>query len=204
MQQVVILPEQAFPAKLMLNPELTMDDDAYFDFCAANPNVRFERNEQGEIIIVPPAGFESDRRNAQLVRQLGDWAEMDGRGVSFSSSTEFILPTGAALSPDAGWISNVRLSSFSMEEQRRFLPVAPEFVAEVMSPSDRLPSAQEKMQAWIRGGVQLAWLIDGDRKTVYIYRAGGELETRSSISSLIADGPIAGFELDLTKLWSRR
>src|SRR5438874_13315321 len=101
----VILPEEALPAKLTLNPELQMTDDEYFEFCQANPDVRFERMATGEIIIVPPAGFESDDRNVDVITQLKVWAKNDRRGKAFGCSTEFFLPSGAAYSPDAGWVS---------------------------------------------------------------------------------------------------
>jgi len=168
----VVLPEQALPARLALNPDLCMSDDDYYDFCMANPEVRFERTAQGEIIIVPPAGAESDHQSVDAGAQLHAWAKRDGRGKVFGMSVEFILPTGAAFSPDAAWVSNTRLSKLSKEQLRKFPRMTPEFVIEVMSPSDRLKSAMEKMQEWLRGGVDLAWLIDADEKTVYIYRAG--------------------------------
>jgi Uma2 family endonuclease len=199
----VVLPEQALPAKLTLNPELRMTDDEYFDFCMSNPNVRFERTAQGEIVIVPPAGYESDHYSLEVGRQLGNWAIRDGRGTASGTSAEFILPTGAALSPDAAWVSNSRLSKLSKADLRKFPRLVPEFVVEVMSPSDRLRPAMEKMQEWMRGGVELAWLIHGDKKTVYIYRAGrNEPETCSGITNLAAEGPVAGFVLDLTAIWA--
>lgn len=101
MRVKVTFPEEALPARLTLNPELRMDDDEYYAFCVANPDVRFERTSEGEIVIVPPAGYESDDRNAEVMTQLRIWAKRHGRGRASGSSTEFILPTGAALSPDA-------------------------------------------------------------------------------------------------------
>jgi Uma2 family endonuclease len=199
----VVLPEQALPAKLILNPELRMSDDEYFDFCMANPDVRFERTAQGEIIIVPPAGGESDYQNADVIIQLGAWAKRDRRGRTFGATTEFILPTGAALSPDAAWVSTSRLSPLSKSQLRKFLRLIPEFVVEVMSPSDRLKPAMDKMQEWMRGGVELGWLIDGDTRSVYMYRAGkDEAEKRTGITTLSGEGPVAGFELDLTDIWA--
>ncbi len=199
----VVLPEQALPAKLILNPELRMSDDEYFDFCMANPDVRFERTAQGEIIIVPPAGGESDYQNADVIMQLGVWARRDRRGKAFGATTEFLLPTGAALSPDAAWVSNGQLSGLSKQQRRKFLPVSPEFVVEVMSPSDRLKPAIEKMHEWMRGGVELTWLIDGDAQSVHIFRAGqDEAEKRTGIATLSGEGPVAGFELDLTDIWA--
>jgi Uma2 family endonuclease len=180
-----------------------MNDDDYYDFCMANANVRFERTAQGEIIIVPPAGGESDYRNVEVSSQLAVWAKRDGRGKAFGPSVEFMLPTGAAYSPDAAWVSNERLARLTKEQKRKFPRLCPEFVAEVMSPSDRLKAAQEKMCDWMTSGVQLSWLIDGDNETVYIYRAGkSDAETRTAIPKLAGEGPVAGFELDLSEIWA--
>jgi Uma2 family endonuclease len=200
----VVLPDQGLPARLILDPRLRItDDDEYWEFCAANPDVRFERTAHGEIIIVPPVGGEGDYRNTDVSIQLGVWAKADGRGKSFGPSVEFILPSGAARSPDAAWVSNRRLGKLTKEQRRKFPPLCPEFVVEVMSPSDRLKDAKAKMAEWIANGVQLGWLIDGDRKTVYIYRSGrSEPEKRTGISRLAAEGPVAGFELDLEDIWA--
>ncbi len=199
----VVLPEQALPAKLILNPELRMNDDEYYDFCMANANVRFERTAQGEIIIVPPAGGESDYRNVELSSQLAVWAKRDGRGKAFGPSVEFILPSGAAYSPDAAWVSNESLARLTKQQKRKFPRLCPEFVAEVMSPSDRLKTAKEKMEDWMANGVQLSWLIDGDNQIVYVYRVGqSDAEKRAGIQKLPGEGPVAGFELDLTDIWA--
>jgi Uma2 family endonuclease len=203
MDMQVVLPEQALPAKLTLNPELCMSDDDYFEFCMANPNVSFERTAQGEIVIVPPAGIESSYRSGDVASQLHAWAKRDGRGKAFDASAEFILPTGAALSPDAAWVSSSRISGLSKQQRRKFPPVCPEFVVEVMSPSDRLKSAMKKMQDWMGGGVELGWLIDGDAQSVYIYSAGKNApEKRTGIATLLGEGPVAGFALDLTDIWA--
>ena len=180
-----------------------MDDDAYFEFCMANPKVRFERTAQGEIVIVPPAGWESDHQNAAAVAQLHTWAKQDGRGRVSGPTAEFILPTGAALSPDAAWVSNQRTAHLSKEQRRKFPPVCPELVIEVMSPSDRVKPAQEKMREWMRAGVDLAWLIHPDKKTVYVFRPGqAEPEKHTGISALEGEGPVQGFRLDLTGIWA--
>lgn len=199
----VVLPEQALPAKLTLNPELRMSDDEYYDFCMANADVRFERTAQGEILIVPPAGFESDNRNVEVSTQLTVWAKRDGRGKTSGPSAEFILPSGAAYSPDAAWTLNERLAQLTKEQKRKFPRLCPDFVVEVMSPSDRLTIAQAKMEDWMANGVQLGWLIDGDNQIIYVYRAAQSgPEARTGISSLAGEGPVAGFELALTEIWA--
>jgi Uma2 family endonuclease len=98
---------------------------------------------------------------------------------------------------------NGRLAELSREQRRKFPPVCPEFVIEVMSPSDRLRAAQEKMEEWIRVGVELAWPIQPDEKTVYVYRAGlSDAEARVGILRIAGEAPVAGFELDLTSIWA--
>ena len=58
------------------------------------------------------------------------------------------------------------------------------------------------MAEWMANGAQLGWLIDADRETVYIYRAGrGEPEKKTGLERLSGEGPIAGFVLDLTDIW---
>jgi Uma2 family endonuclease len=199
----VDFPDKAFPLRLSPHPARPITDAEYYTFCMANPDLRIERTAQGELLIVPPSGGESDYQCVEVILQLGWWAKRAGRGKTFGSNAEFMLPTGAALSPDAAWVSNHRLAEFSRSQLRKFPPLCPEFVIEVMSPSDRLRAVREKMHEWMRAGVELAWLIYPDKKTIYIYRAGqSEPETRIDILTIAGEGPVEGFELDLTAIWA--
>jgi Uma2 family endonuclease len=150
---------------------------------------------------MPPAGGESDYRGVELVAELRGWAKTDGRGTAFGPSAQFFLPDGSGLSPDAAWVSNESLRSISLEQRQKFMPLAPEFIVEVLSPSDRLKAAQKKMEQWIANGVQLAWLIDGDRETVHIYRPHQPIDTRRGILKLAGEGPVKGFVLQLRSIW---
>jgi Uma2 family endonuclease len=197
----IALPDLDAPATLVLDPENRLSDDEYFDFCMANPDLQVERTAQGEIVIVPPAGGESDHRSADVTSQLKVWSKRDGRGHSFGCSAEFILPDGSALSPDAAWVSSERLAPLTKEQRRRFPPVVPEFVVEVMSPSDRLKAAQLKMRQWMDNGVELGWLIDGDDRCVYVYSKGCEMRQVRDASRIAGEGQVEGFVLDLTDIW---
>jgi Uma2 family endonuclease len=189
------------PARILLERENGASLDAYLAFCRANPDLRVERTAEGEIVLMAPAGAESSHRSAKVVRQLDEWAEQNGTGQTFDSSIEFILPDGSALCPDAAWVSNEALSRLTPKQRTEFPRLAPEFIIEVMSPSDRLKPAKAKMEQWIANGVQLAWLIDGDAKTVYIYREGHAPKTRKGILELAGEGPIDGFVLNLKSIW---
>jgi len=133
--------------------------------------------------------------------RLGRWAEKDGRGEAFDSSAQFMLPDGSALSPDAAWVSNESLHRLSREQRKQFLRLCPEFVVEVISPSDRLKDAKAKMEQWIANGVQLAWLIDGDAETVYVYRKNHAMKVHRGIAELAGQAPVEGFVLKLGAIW---
>ena len=197
---VVALPEHE-TVRLLFDSDQGLSMKDYLAFCHANPGVRSERTAEGEVIIVPPAGYESSYRSLKVSAQLDRWAEQDGRGEACDSSAEFILPDGSALSPDAAWVSNEALGRLTRQQRKEFLPLCPEFVVEVMSPSDRLKSAKATMELWIANGAQLAWLIDADHESVYVYRKGHPQRTRRGILELAGEAPVAGFVLKLQRIW---
>jgi Uma2 family endonuclease len=182
--------------------ERRMTDDEYFQFCANNSELRVERTPEGDIVIMPPAGFESGHRNHELNRQLGNWALNDGRGLACDSNTEYLLPSGAAYAPDASWVLQSRIDNLTRSEKRKFPRLCPDFVVELMSPSDRLSKQKAKMCEWIENGAQLGWLLDPDHRTAYIYRPGREPEQLVNPERLAGEGPVAGFVLVLAGVWA--
>ena len=197
----VLLPDNQTCATYAIRGEPPLDDDQYFEFCMSNPDLRIEREANGEIIIMPPTGGETSYRNSDLTSQLTAWSKRDGRGRAFDSNAEFFLPDGAALSPDASWILKDRLAKLTNDQKRRFIPLCPDFVVELTSPSDRLNKVKSKMREWIDNGAALGWLIDADRRTVYVYRPGTEPEELVDIDHIDGEGPVDGFGLDLSDIW---
>jgi len=182
--------------------ERGMSDDEYFQFCADNPDLRIERSAEGDILIMPPVGGEGSYQNSELSRQLTDWARKDGRGRAFDSSVQYFLPSGAAYSPDASWVLRSRLDKLSRAEKRKFLHLCPDFVVELRSPSDRLSKLKSKVREWIDNGAQLAWLLDPDHRSVYIYRSAAEPEQLVNPDRVVGEGPVAGFVLELPDIWA--
>jgi Uma2 family endonuclease len=198
----LVLPDIEALASARIEMERPMTDEEFWCYCSCLPdNLRAEREPNGDIVIMPPAGGESSNRNSDLTAQLAVWAKRDGRGRAFDSNTNFILPNGAARGPDAAWISNSRVATLTTEQKRRFLPLCPDFVVELKSPSDRLPRLKAKMEEWIENGAQLGWLIDPDTRTIYIYRPAKRPEELKDADSITGEGPVAGFVLDLCPIW---
>jgi Uma2 family endonuclease len=194
------LPDLNTPATLVLDRDNRLTDETYFAFCTANPDLDLERTPEGEIVIVPPCGGESDYRSVKAVVALDSWAVADKRGKSFGSSVQFILPDGSALLPDAAWASNQRLAALSKAERRQFLRLTPEFVIEMLSPSDRLDAAKRKMRLWAANGVELGWLIDADNRQVYAYREKTQPRLVSGAECIAGEGPVEGFVLPLADI----
>jgi Uma2 family endonuclease len=200
MMQVAIS-ELGAPVRFQFTHPLRSAFEAFEEFCRANLDLRAELTAQGEIIVMPPASGESDYRSVSVSARLERWASVNGRGKAFGSSAGFRLPDGSVLSPDAAWVSNAALAKLTPRQRKEFLPLCPEFVVEVRSPSDSLPELKRKMELWIANGAQLGWLVDGDARTVYVYRKNRPTKTHRGITELAGEGPVKGFVLKLGAIW---
>jgi Uma2 family endonuclease len=135
-------------------------DEEFDELCRLNPELQIERTSEGDLIVMAPTGGKSGRRNLKLIVAFGLWAERDGTGQAFDSSTLFSLPNGARRSPDLSWIGNDRWEALSPQQQEAFPPLCPDFVVELRSKTDRLTTLMAKMDEYIANGAQLGLLID--------------------------------------------
>lgn len=181
---------------LDLRPLLYMTDEQFYQLCQANPDIKLERNADGELIVMPPTGWETGKRNTKLTQRLANWTDADGTGIAFDSSTGFKLPNGADRSPDAAWVRKERLDALNPDPDK-FLPLAPDFVVELRSASDSLEKVQGKMREYRDNGVRLGWLINPKNQQVEIYRQGQDAEVIQSPTTLSGEDILPGFVLDL-------
>jgi Uma2 family endonuclease len=184
-----------------ITPAAPMSDDELMRFCAANGDLRVEREPNGELLVMTPSNFNTSRINLRVCQILGEWAEADGRGAVTDSNGGYTLPDGSMRAPDAAWVANRRWQALSEKDQNRFAPICPDFVIEIRSPSDSLSELRAKMTEWIANGAEVAWLVDPIDKAVTVYRPGDSPEEHVNPSSVQGSGPIAGFELVLARVW---
>lgn len=189
------------PLIIQMEPVVNLTENQFFEFCQLNRDLRIERNAEGGVVIMPPAGGNTSKRNAEIVIQLGVWAKQDGQGTPFDSSGGFRLPNGSLRSPDASWVRHARLNALSPDQQEKFLPFCPDFVIELRSLTDSLSVLQEKMQEYLDNGAQLGWLIDPAQRRVTIYRPQASVQTLDNPETLSGDPILAGFVLDLREVW---
>lgn len=186
---------------LNLSPTIELTDEQFFQLCVNNRDLRLERTAQGELIIMPPTGWESGNRNSKLTARLEIWADADGTGLAFDSSTGYKLSNGANRSPDASWIRKERIEALKPNPDR-FMPLDPDFAVELRSATDALESLQSKMEEYIKCDVRLGWLIDPQNQRVEIYRLGQGVEVLQSPTSLSGEDVLPGFALDLAGILS--
>ncbi len=180
---------------------MPMTEEQFYEFCLANRDLRIERTASGEVIVMPPAFSDTGNRNFNIAVQLGSWAERNGTGLGFDSSSGFTLPNGATRSPDAAWIKLERWNALTEKQKASFAPICPDFVIELRSASDTVSSLQKKMEEYIANGTVLGWLIDRQNRKVYIYRPNREPEILNDPQTVSGEPELSGFQLVMAKIW---
>ena len=182
-----------------------LSDDEFYAFCQRNPLLPIERTKERDIIVMAPAGDFTDSRNAEAITDLGMWNRTLPIPGKVSGATAGItLPSGAVRSPDAGWTSATRWNATPAALRSPATPFShcvPEFVVEIMSPSDRLAKAQDKMEEWLAGGAILGWLVDRTNRTVYVYRPNTPVEVLADPATVSGDPELAGLVVNMARVF---
>jgi Uma2 family endonuclease len=186
---------------LYLRPIIELTDDQLFELCQINQELWIERTAEGDLVIMAPEGWETGNRSLTIGTLLTQWAWQDGTGVTTGSSTGFMLPNRAMRAPDAAWVLRSRLDPLTPEQKQKFLPLCPDFVVEIRSPSDRLSTVQAKMQEYLDNGARLGWLIDAANRAVYVYRPNQPVERLENPTTISGEPVLPGFVLDLQRIW---
>ena len=188
------------PLVMHLNPALELNADTFFNIAQLNKDLRLELSAEGDLIVMPPAGGNTSSRNSALTFHFESWNRQHKRGKVFDSSGGFRLPNGAVRSPDVSWVSREKLEGLTDAQMDKFLPLCPEFVLELRSPTDRLGVIKEKMREYLENGAQLGWLIDPQERLFYVYTSEGveELEQPEKVEGT---GVLEGFVLELEEIW---
>ncbi|QDZ38740.1 Uma2 family endonuclease [Euhalothece natronophila Z-M001] len=186
---------------LNLNPIIQLTKQQFYSLCAANPDTKLELNANGELIVMSPTGGETSAWNAELNADLVIWNRQTGLGKTFDSSGGFSLPNGAQRSPDAAWIPWEKWDGLTLEEKKGFLPLCPDFVIELLSPSDSWKQGTEKMEEYLDNGCRLGWLLEPRNKRVAIYRPQQAVEILENPNFLSGEEVLKGFTLNVGKIW---
>jgi Uma2 family endonuclease len=185
---------------LTLDPVVQLTREQFYELCKVNHDIRLERSSTGDLILMPPTGWESGKRNADLTTNLNLWNRQAQLGIVFDSSTGFSLPNGADRSPDVAWVEKARIETLAPDPDK-FLPLPPDFVIELRSATDKLATLQHKLAEYRDCGVRLGWLIDPQEKRVEIYRVDRPTEYLSQPEQLSGEEVLPGFMLVMAEIW---
>ena len=142
----------------------SISDRNLLQLSSDNPDLRFETDANGKLIVMPPTGSQTGNRNANLTYQVWYWNRQSNLGVAFGSSTGFKLSNGAVRSPDVSWIAIARWNSLSDKQKRGFAPIDSDFVIELMSPTDDLSTTRQKMNEYMNCGAKPIGYADSPAK----------------------------------------
>lgn len=180
----------------------SLTNEQFDRLCTANPELKFERTPTGELVIMSPTGGETGKRNVELAADFVFWNRQTKLGVVFDSSTCFRLPQGGDRSPDVSWVEQSRWDALTPEQQRKFPPICPDFVLELLSPTDNLKTTQAKMQEYLASGIRLGWLINPQDRQVEIYRPQQSVEVLQAPAVLSGESVLPKFTLNLGWFWN--
>lgn len=200
MKYTIDLPDDTQMQATFDLPRVTHSE--FWEFCQRNPDLVVELSAEGKLIIMAPAEAFGDSRNSELVIDLGIWNRaLPQPGIVFGPSAGFTLPNGAVRSPDAAWIPASKWNALTNAQKEKFSHLCPDFVVELMSPSDRLRNTQNKMDEYIANGALLGFLIDRKTRQVHVYRPNQKPHVLVNPASVSGDPELPGFVLPLARIF---
>src|SRR5881628_2076977 len=122
MARTPLVEQQVTTGSFILNVEnVGLTSDQFLQLCSDNRDLRFELTAQKELVIMPPPGADTSRRNVIITTELTNWARKDGTGITFDPACWFILPNGANRGPDAAWLKRERGTPCRLRQRKRGL-----------------------------------------------------------------------------------
>jgi Uma2 family endonuclease len=160
----------------------------------APEEVRYELI-RGELQRMAPAGGEHGEVTFEIGRLTGNHVAAHGLGRVYSADTGFLLSRNpdTVLAPDVAFVRADRLPP--QAERRGFMPVVPDLVVEVVSPSDRPGYVEDKVAIYLGAGVPLIWVFDPWQRRVRVHRPGQPMRELTIDDTLDGEDVLPGFRL---------
>lgn len=191
-----------FPAlnRLKLPSDWEPTDRALIELARLNEPWDFELTTDRELVFVSPKGPDSSARGVLICAQVHRWSESVSRGQVFGPRLGVRHDDGSMQMPDIAWISDERWGDRSLDDEG-LLDACPELIVEIVSATDILKDQETKMEAWLRHGALLGWLIDPFRDIVTIYRPDAEPKQVQRPDTLNGEDVCQGLEVGLRRIW---
>ena len=174
---------------------LTADDLARMPDDAS---VQIELDE-GELITMPPAGFEHGDCEVQIAVLLAQHVRKNKLGKVVAGDTGFRLNDRTVLAPDVAFVRQARVESV---RSKSFANGAPDLAVEIFSPSDGIRQSTRKVRQYLAAGCHTVWVVYPKRAEVKVFEASGVERTLHAADLLEAPELLPGFSVKVAELFS--
>lgn len=154
---------------------------------------------RGRLVVREPPGSFHGAIASNLNCFLGEFVRRNGLGVVFAQDTGFKIAADpdTVRAPDVAFLGREQLGRLT---PRGYAPVAPDLVAEVLSPDDRPAEVLAKVSDWLAGGTRLVWVIDPMREEARIYREDGTISLIAAGGILEGESVVPGFACSVAEV----
>jgi Uma2 family endonuclease len=156
---------------------------------------------RGQLIVREPPGTRHGAIAAKLAYYLSDFVQRQRLGIVFAQDTGFKITRDpdTVRAPDVAFVGRDRADQIPA---RGYAEVAPDLLAEILSPEDAPAEVLAKVADWLAAGTKLVWLVDPQRSEVRIYRQDGSLSVLRENDSLEGEDVLPGFTCPVIHVFS--
>jgi Uma2 family endonuclease len=157
---------------------------------------------RGRLVVREPPGTWHGAIAANLAYQLNDFVRRAGLGIVFAQDTGFKIASkpDTVRAPDVAFVARERADQIPA---RGYADLAPDLLAEILSPDDRPAEVLAKVAEWLAAGTKLVWVVDPERREVRAYRGDGGMSILREHDALDGEAVLPGFRCPLPQVFSR-
>jgi Uma2 family endonuclease len=155
---------------------------------------------RGRLVVREPPGTHHGAIAANLAYHLSDFVRRQRAGIVLAQDTGFKIGSNpdTVRAPDVAFVHKDRVDYI---RRRGYAPLAPDLLAEILSPDDRPAEVLGKVAEWLGAGTKLVWVLDPERREVRVYRHDGTVAVLQSNDSLDGEDVLPGFRCPLTEVF---
>jgi len=156
---------------------------------------------RGELVMMPPAGFEHGRIEMAISAPLACFVKEHSLGVVTGAETGFLIgrDPDTVRAPDVAFVRAKRVPA---TPTTGFFEGAPDLAVEVLSPNDRASELLAKVQDWLGAGCRVVWVIDPATRTVSAYDRPNEMTVYGVSDELTGGQVVPGFRLPIAEIFA--
>jgi Uma2 family endonuclease len=146
----------------------------------------------GEIVDMPPPGFQHGRIINRISNILTNFSEPRRLGIVLGAETGFRLRRNpdTVRGIDIAFVKQERIGD---PNNPRYFEGAPDLAVEVLSPSDTVTMMDHKVADLLDAGATAVWVVNPDRRTVTVYNAGRQPVVFTADQTIDAGDAVPGF-----------